>query len=221
LSEGEGGGTSREGVISDPRHEARRGYVGRSYLATRGARRLSIGVERQPQADGGGNNQDRDADDKPAVSLAPLSLSNHELLWSTRHRPRLGPRLCRRHNSDTLAVTMMEVKLRRNDSLPLHDQVAAEIRRDIANGDVKPGQRLPPAKDMAAVLGVHPNTVFRALRLLRDEGVLEFCRGRGVTVIGTPEKSALLSQVRELVDFGRRQGYQRQEIIDMIQAIPS
>jgi DNA-binding transcriptional regulator YhcF (GntR family) len=115
---------------------------------------------------------------------------------------------------------MKEVKLRRNDSLKLHDQVAAEIRRDIANGDVKHGQRLPPAKDMAAVLGVHPNTVFRALRLLRDEGVLEFCRGRGVTVVGTPEKSALLSKVRELVDFGRRQGYQREEIVDMIQAIP-
>ena len=114
---------------------------------------------------------------------------------------------------------MKEVKLRRNDSLPLHDQVAGEIRRDIANGDVRPGQRLPD-KDMAAVLGVHPNTVFRALRLLRDEGVLEFCRGRGVTVAGTPEKSALLSKVRELVDFGRRQGYQREEIIDMIQAIP-
>jgi GntR family transcriptional regulator len=116
---------------------------------------------------------------------------------------------------------MKQVKMGRNGSLPLHDQVAAEIRRDIADGDVKPGQRLPPAKDMAAVLGVHPNTVFRALRLLRDEGVLEFCRGRGVTVVGTPEKSALIGRVRELVDFGRRQGYQREEIIAMIQAIPS
>jgi GntR family transcriptional regulator len=115
---------------------------------------------------------------------------------------------------------MKNVKLRQNDSLPLHDQVAAEIRRDIANGDVKPGQRLPPARDMAAVLGVHSNTVFRALRLLRDEGVLEFCRGRGVTVVGTPEQSALISKIRELVDFGRRQGYQREEIIDMIVALP-
>ena len=103
---------------------------------------------------------------------------------------------------------MKNVKLRQNDSLPLHDRVAAEIRRDIANDDVKPGQRLPPARDMAAVLGVHPNTVFRALRLLRDEEVLEYCRGRGVTVVGTPEESALISKVRELVDFGRRQGYE-------------
>ena len=65
--------------------------------------------------------------------------------------------------------------------------VAAEIRRDIANGDVRPGQRLPPARDMAAVLGVHANTVLRALRVLRDEGVLEFRRVECVTVCGEPE----------------------------------
>jgi GntR family transcriptional regulator len=73
---------------------------------------------------------------------------------------------------------------------------------------------------MAAVLGVHPNTVFRALRVLRDEGVLEFRRGRGVTVAGSPEKSAVLSKAREFVDFARRRGYQRDEIIDMIQTLP-
>jgi hypothetical protein len=41
-----------------------------------------------------------------------------------------------------------------------------------------------------------------------------------VTVVGTPEQSALISKVRELVDFGRRQGYQREEIIDLIVALP-
>ena len=85
-----------------------------------------------------------------------------------------------------MLVTMSHVKVDRNDIMPLHDQVAAEIRRDIANDDVRAGERLPPARDMAAVLGVHPNTVLRALRTLRDEGVLEFRRGRGVTVSGEP-----------------------------------
>jgi GntR family transcriptional regulator len=113
---------------------------------------------------------------------------------------------------------MMVVKVVRNDPVPLHEQVAAEIRRDIAEGQVRPGERLPPARDMAAVLGVHSNTVFRALRGLRDEGILEFRRGRGVTVTGTPEKSAVLSKVRELIDFARQQGYRREDLIDMIEA---
>ena len=53
--------------------------------------------------------------------------------------------------------------------MPLHEQVAAAIRRAIAEGEARSGERLPPAKDLAAVLGVNANTVFRALRTLRDE----------------------------------------------------
>ncbi len=116
--------------------------------------------------------------------------------------------------------TMLSVKVDRSEALPLHDQVAAEIRRAIAEGEAGPGDRLPLAKDLAAVLGVNKNTVLRALHILRDEGLLDFTRGRGVTVAGTPEKSAVLSRVRELIDFARKQGYQRDEVIDMIEALP-
>ena len=101
--------------------------------------------------------------------------------------------------------------------MPLHDQVAAEIRRDIANGDVRPGQRLPPAHDMAAVLGVHSNTVLRALRVLRDEGVLEFRRGRGVTVSGKPERGIIWAQTQDLLAQARRFGLQPEDVVSMIE----
>ena len=101
----------------------------------------------------------------------------------------------------------------------LYEQVAAELRRAIADGEVKPGQRMPLAKDLAAVLGVNKNTVLRALRQLRDEGLLEFRRGRGVTVAGTPQRGAVMSKVRELVAFGREQGYRPEELIAMIRDI--
>ena len=65
--------------------------------------------------------------------------------------------------------------------------VSAEIRRAIAEGEAKPGERLPPAKDLAAILEVNSNTVLRSLRLLRDEGLLEFRRGRGISVAATQE----------------------------------
>jgi DNA-binding GntR family transcriptional regulator len=115
---------------------------------------------------------------------------------------------------------MFDVKVDRGEDLALHDQVAAEIRRAIADGEARPGERLPPAKDLAAVLGVNTNTVLRALRMLRDEGLLDFRRGRGVTVAGTPEKSAVLSRARDLVEFARQQGYRREDIIDMIAGLP-
>jgi len=113
----------------------------------------------------------------------------------------------------------MELHIDRSDPLPLAEQVAAEIRRAIAEGEAGPGDRLPLAKDLAAVMGVNKNTVFRALHLLRDEGLLEFRRGHGITVAGTPEKSALLAQVRDLVRSARRSGYRKSDLIAMIEAV--
>jgi GntR family transcriptional regulator len=115
---------------------------------------------------------------------------------------------------------MLAVEIQRDDELPLHDQVAAAIRRDIIAGEVRRGGRLPPARDMAAVLGVHPNTVLRALRILRDEGVLEFRRGRRVTVVGDPERGIVAAQARELVRLARRWGFQREDLLAMIEGIP-
>src|ERR1700688_3159229 len=115
---------------------------------------------------------------------------------------------------------MVDVNVDRDDAMPLHEQVAAEIRREIAHGEVRPGERLPPARDMAAVLGVHPNTVFRALRMLRDENVLEFRRGRGVTVAGQPERGIVSAQARELLKLAKRFGFAREELVSIIENLP-
>src|ERR1700733_4324222 len=97
---------------------------------------------------------------------------------------------------------MIGVKIDRSDPALLHDQVAGDIRRAIADGEAKPGEKLPPAHDLAAVLGVNTNTVLRALRILREEGLLEFQRGRGVTVAGGAQpKSVVLTKAKELVQL--------------------
>jgi GntR family transcriptional regulator len=115
---------------------------------------------------------------------------------------------------------MLKVKIDRGEPLGLHEQVTAEIRRAIADGEARPGERLPPARDLAAVLGVNRNTVLRALRLLREEGLLEFRRGRGVTVAGTSERGAVMARAKELVAFARSQGYRRDELLKIIESVP-
>src|ERR1700688_1890231 len=115
---------------------------------------------------------------------------------------------------------MAPLELDREDSSKVFEQVAAAIRRAIADGEARPGERLPPARDLAAELGVNSNTVLRALRLLRDEGLLEFRRGRGVTVAGTPERTAVLEKARELIVFGRRHGYRREELLALLEGLP-
>ena len=116
--------------------------------------------------------------------------------------------------------TMLDVNIDRADPVPLHDQVAAQIRRAIADGEADPGERLPLAKDLAAVLGVNKNTVLRALHILREEGLLEFRRGRGITVAGTPQRGAVLARTRELLEFARHHGFGREEVIQIMESLP-
>jgi GntR family transcriptional regulator len=117
--------------------------------------------------------------------------------------------------------TMLRVNVNRDDPTELYEQVAAEIRRAIAEGEARPGDRLPPARDLAAVLDVNTNTVLRALRMLRDEGLLEFRRGRGIRVSGTPERGAVVARARELVSFARLHGYRVDELVEIIERVES
>jgi GntR family transcriptional regulator len=115
---------------------------------------------------------------------------------------------------------MAPLELAADDSQKVFEQVAAAIRRAIADGEAKPGERLPPARDLAAELDVNSNTVLRALRLLREEGLLEFRRGRGVTVAGTPERTAVLEKARELLAVSRLHGYRRDEVVRLLESLP-
>jgi GntR family transcriptional regulator len=99
------------------------------------------------------------------------------------------------------------------------DQTAAALRRAIIDGEARQGERLPPAADLAAVLGVNRNTVLAALRALRDEGLVDFRRGRGVVVTATPGETELASRARDLVRFARTRGYEVTEVIQAIQRL--
>lgn len=149
----------------------------------------------------------RDAIRRPEPSRHPAGGSS-----VTRTAARLS-------NDSMIHSTMRNVRVDRDAPTQLHEQVAAEIRRAIAEGEAKPGERLPPAKDLAAVLGVNTNTVLRALRELRDEGLLEFRRGRGITVSGTPQRGAVVAQAKELVSFARQQGYRLDELVKIIENV--
>ena len=116
--------------------------------------------------------------------------------------------------------TKPTVEIDHSSPVPLYEQVAAAIRRAIAEGEARSGERLPPARDLAAVLGVNANTVLRALRTLREEGLVEFRRGRGVSVTGiAPERSPVVAKARELVAVARRYGYRPEDLAAIIEQV--
>lgn len=105
--------------------------------------------------------------------------------------------------------------------LRLQDQIAACVRGGVGSGELAPGERLPPAAELGEAVGVDRNTVLAAYRALRDEGVLEFRRGRGVRVAAAPPvASPVADHARELVDLARRHGVSTGELIRIIEELP-
>ena len=84
---------------------------------------------------------------------------------------------------------------------PLYAQIADSIRSDLAAGRVVPGAVLPPARDVAAGLGINVHTVLRAYQDLRDEGLVDLRRRRGAVVTAAAAGVAeLRAEVQELVN---------------------
>jgi GntR family transcriptional regulator len=107
-----------------------------------------------------------------------------------------------------------------DSQLSLHAQIAGSVRRAIAAGQLSEGDRLPPAVELGEALAVDRNTVLAAYRTLRDEGVLEFRRGRGVRVaVGAVAPAELGQAIRSLLVLAEKQGYQRKELIRLMEEL--
>ncbi len=104
--------------------------------------------------------------------------------------------------------------------LALHAQIAGSVRRAIAAGELSEGDRLPPAAELGEALAVDRNTVLAAYRGLREEGVLEFRRGRGVRVAADAAAPADLGEaIRSLVALAESHGYPRKELIRLMEGL--
>jgi len=91
--------------------------------------------------------------------------------------------------------------------VPIFDQLAASVRAELARGTLKPGDRLPSARELATSLDVNIHTVLRAYQDLRDEGLVDLRRGRGAVVTDNAGMSPeLLADIRQLVAEARRLG---------------
>ena len=102
----------------------------------------------------------------------------------------------------------------------LQEQIAGCVRRGIVDGQLAAGDRLPPAQELADAIDVDRNTVLAAYRALRDDGLLEFRRGRGARVADAGLRRAELDAAgRELVQLARRHGYGRAELITLIEEL--
>ena len=58
------------------------------------------------------------------------------------------------------------------DGMPIYLQILQYIKRGIIAGTITDGDELPSRRMLSALLGVNPNTVQKAYRMLEDEGLI-------------------------------------------------
>ncbi|MEU6478117.1 GntR family transcriptional regulator [Streptomyces sp. NPDC047017] len=103
--------------------------------------------------------------------------------------------------------------------VPLGEQIAACVRGAIADGTAAPGERLPPAREVAESLGVNVHTVLRGYQRLRDEGLIELRRGRGAMITAAPgvaDQARLGEAVHRLIAQARELGLADGEFLAMV-----
>ena len=81
-----------------------------------------------------------------------------------------------------------------NSGIPIYRQVLEQIRRQVASGQLKPGDALPSVREVAMTHAVNPMTISKAYSLLEAEGLLEHNRGKPMTVASQSRAQSPLTQ---------------------------
>ena len=90
------------------------------------------------------------------------------------------------------------------DSRPIYLQLVDRLRREILEGILGEGERLPSVRELAAQLAINPNTIQRAYRELEAQDWVVSIPGKGTFVRnvanpGAARQRQLLSQLDKLV----------------------
>lgn len=90
----------------------------------------------------------------------------------------------------------MLVAIDDTDHRPFYVQLAVQIKAQIVDGDLKPGQELPSVRELATGLGINLHTVRHAYQKLRQEGSIQLRLGKRATVLALPQKPAEIQLVQ-------------------------
>jgi DNA-binding transcriptional regulator YhcF (GntR family) len=106
-----------------------------------------------------------------------------------------------------------------DDPTPPYEQLRRQLAEFIAAGQLRPGDRLPPLRQLAGDLGVAVGTVARTYRELEHQGLLTSRRGGGTRVAPTGRAPAadrrqlLGALATDFVAHARGLGFTDHEII--------
>lgn len=111
------------------------------------------------------------------------------------------------------------------EGTPIYQQIVLYLKRGMAGGTIADGDELPSRRVLSALLGVNPNTIQKAYRILEDEGLITSRSGAKSYAALTAETAAglrrelLLEDVRGLVSAMKQTGASKEEALRLFETI--
>ncbi|MFD3555082.1 GntR family transcriptional regulator [Streptomyces goshikiensis] len=87
-----------------------------------------------------------------------------------------------------------------DDPRPPYVQTADALRKQIQDGRLAPGAKLPSARDLQSQYGIANSTAQNALRVLKEEGLIYSVQGRGVFVRQLSPRDQFLKRYNETLE---------------------
>ena len=109
-----------------------------------------------------------------------------------------------------------------NDQTPIYMQIVMYIKRGIVAKIVENNDELPSRRTLSSFLGVNPNTVQKAYRILEEEGLIESHLGAKSYMLLDDEKIKKISEellendAKNIVLSMKQMGIQKEQAIDLI-----
>ena len=109
------------------------------------------------------------------------------------------------------------------EGTPIYQQILLYIKRGAVAGTIRDGDELPSRRVLSALLGINPNTVQKAFRMLEDEDLIESQTGAKSTMKLNDEKivklreDLLREEVRSITESLRQMGITREEAVRLIE----
>ena len=80
----------------------------------------------------------------------------------------------------------MNISIDLRSDIPIYLQIVEQVRQQVVNGALKPGDQLPTVRSLALDLRINFNTVSRAYRMLDESGIISTQQGRGTYILEMP-----------------------------------
>ena len=128
----------------------------------------------------------------------------------------------RRNAGDT--VISFE-KLILNDSEPIYAQIVRFVKRGIVAETIQDGEEMPSRRVLSATLGVNPNTIQKAYRILEEEGIIRSHAGAKSFVqldsaaVSSIRAELIESEIGALIGAMQQSGVSKEEALSLMQRL--